>query len=261
MPLRVRLAFLLAAALVAVDARADGLRIGTSINALQYDGATLYVTNVSARVARGRASLTFGVPLLAFSGGGRVVGNGDQLAVVDDGSPPPGAMTFGLGDMSMALDYNLIQNREKMFVVALGGNMRFPTTDPQRGLSAGEIVGGLGLSSYYGLTRQLFLFADARQSWAFGNVATSSRLGLLEGGAVYWLTEGLGFTASVVWASYGSMGDGKGGTMERAPSSVEFNAGLLMEALPGMMMNLGGIGGLAGSAPRAGGNLGFGFEL
>ena len=45
------------------------------------------------------------------------------------------------------------------------------------------------------------------------------------------------------------------------PASLEFNAGLMIEALPGMMLNLGGGVGVAGSAPQMGGNIGFGFDL
>lgn len=240
----------LAATSWSLPARAEGLRISTGFGAYRYvdsDGnpVNLFSSSVGARVSRGRAGLSFSVPMMGISGG--TVTLSDENMAVKGGTDE--GLRFGLGDMSVGLDYNLVQNREQMFFITLGGNLRFPTAAPA--LGAGEHLMGLSLSSFYGITRQLFAFAELRQAWVGVLVPTRGRTRSGELGAIYWLTQSLGVTASAVAASYGG----------RAPASLEFNLGLNVEILPGMMVNLGGLGGLFGGAPQAGGQFGFGFEL
>ena len=233
---------------------ADGLRISTSLQALRYatpEGAPVdfFMSMTSARVARGRAGLTFAVPVVGISGG-RVALSDEHVAVTGGAE----GTRWGLGDMGVGLDYNLIQNRRTahIYVVTLGGNMRFPTSSTAMQLGTGEHLMGLGLSGLYGVTRQLVLFGELRQSWVGVLTPVSTRARWAEIGAVYWFTEKMGVTGSLVAADYG----------RRAGASLELNGGLLLELFPGMMMNLGGLGGLLGTgAPRGGGSLGFGFEL
>lgn len=239
---------------LAAPARADGLRISTGLQALRYatpegDDVNVYLSSVSARVARGRAGLSFSVPVVGISGG--KVALADEHVAVAAGEK---ALRWGLGDMAVGLDYNLIQNRQTqhIYIVTLGGTMRFPTAPTSLGIGTGEHLFGLGLSGLYGVTRQLIAFTELRQSWVGVLTPTSTRARWGELGAVYWMTDKLGFTASLLAADYG----------KRAGASLELNAGVLFELLPGFMMNAGGLGGLAGSgAPRAGGSLGLGFEL
>jgi hypothetical protein len=164
--------------------------------------------------------------------------------------------------MSIGLDYNVIQNRQKMIILTLGGNMRFPTADSGKGLGGGENIGAFGLSGVYGITRQLIAFAELRQTWVgiLTPVATRTRLG--EFGAVYWLTEKLGLNASLTAIDYGS-GEARPGNLGSVGgAALELNAGVSFELLPGMMVNAGGLKGLAGAnSATGGGNLGFGFEL
>lgn len=275
------LSMLLACVLVLAGgvARAEGLRITTSFAAMKYDSRVpdaqnspdgtvpdsaaaqepinLYFTTISARVARGRAGLAFSVPIVGVSGGGTLVSSAGDTPGVDTSAPPAssakGEVAFGVGDMSVGLDYNLIQNRQKMFIVTLGGNMRFSTASSNKGIGTGEEVVSVSLSSVYGITRQLLAFAEARQAWAgLGVLRTvSTRMRSADLGAVYWITDGFGVTASASAADYAG----------RIPASFELNAGVMIEALPGLMMNVGGVGGVAGSAPQLGGNIGFGFDL
>lgn len=248
------LVLLVAVGLWRAPARADGLRVGVGVQALRYntpegDGVNLYMSSVSARVARGRAGLSFAVPILGISGG-RVALSDERMAVTSGEKD----LRWGTGDMSVGLDYNVIQNRQTqhIYVVTLGGNIRFPTSSTALQLGTGEHLMGLGLSGLYGVTRQLILFAEARQSWVGVLTPVSTRARWAEAGAVYWFSDKLGVTGSLLAADYG----------RRAGASLELNGGLLYELFPGMMMNAGGVAGLAGSgAPRGGGSFGFGFEL
>jgi hypothetical protein len=236
------------------EARADGLRLGLGAQMARYTTPTgenvdLVLSSLSARVSRGRAGLTLAAPYVGLSGG-RIALSDERVAVTSGEA----GFRHGLGDLSVALDYNLLQNRQAahIYVVTLGGNLRFPTASTALQIGTGEHLLGLGLSGLYGLTRQLLLFAEVRQSWVGVLTPISTRARWGELGVVYWVTEKLGATASLVGADYG----------QRAGTSLELNAGLLFELFPGMMMNVGGLGGLAGAgAPRAGGSLGFGFEL
>ena len=245
---------LVAALLASSRADAEGLRLGLGTQFARYTTPTgenvdLLNSSVSARVSRGRAGLTLAAPYVALSGG-RIALSDERLAVTGGGE----GWRHGLGDMSVSLDYNLLQNRQAahIYVVTLSGSLRFPTASTALQIGTGEHLLGFGLSGLYGLTRQLLLFAEARQSWVGILTPVSARARWGELGVVYWVTEKLGATASLVGADYG----------QRAGTSLELNAGLLFELLPGMMMNLGGLGGLAGQgAPRAGGSFGFGFEL
>ncbi len=235
-------------------ASADGLRMNVGLQASRYATAEgtpvdLFLSTTSARVSRGRAGLTFAVPVVGISGG-RVALSDERVAV----SSGAAGTRWGLGDMGMGLDYNLIQNRQTkhIYVVTLGGNVRFPTSSTALQLGTGEHLLGLGLSGLYGVTRQLILFAEARQSWVGVLTPVATRARWAELGAVYWFTDTVGVTGSLVAADYG----------RRAGTSLELNGGLLYQLFPGLMMNLGGVGGLLGTgAPRGGGAIGFGFEL
>jgi hypothetical protein len=233
---------------------AEGLRIGTGFMGLNYatpEGQSVgfYMATTSARVARGRAGLTLAVPVVGITGG-RVALSDERVAVTGGAA----GTRWGLGDMGVGLDYNLIQNRQTkhIYVVTLGGNVRFPTSSTAMQLGTGEHLLGLGLSGVYGFTRQLVGFAELRQSWVGVLTPVAARARWGEVGAVYWLNDKLGVTGSLVAADYG----------RRAGTSLELNGGVLYELFPGMMMNAGGLGGLLGSgAPRGGGSFGFGFEL
>lgn len=204
----------------------------------------VYFASIGARVSRGRAGLSFNVPLMGITGGR--VDLSDENIVVSGGEE---GTRFGLSDMSVGLDYNLVQNREQMFVLTLGGNMRFPTAAPSLGV--GEHLFGLSLSAVKGITRQLLTFAEARHSWVGVLTPVHARAMSAELGAIWWFTESLGVTASAVAADYG----------DRAPASVEMNLGLSIAATPDISMKVGGVGGLFGGAPQAGASFGFGFEL
>lgn len=235
--------------LLPLTSQAEGLRVGTSLAALRYADeqgrpVNVYFASLGTRVSRGRAGLAFNVPVMGITGGR--VALSDENLVVTSGEA---GTRFGLSDMSVGLDYNLVQNRERMFIVTLGGNLRFPTAAP--GLGMGEHLFGLSLSAVYGLTRQLLAYAEARHSWVGVLTPVSARTKSGELGAIWWFTDKLGVSASMTAADYGG----------RAPASLEFNLGLTLALLPGMSMNLGGIGGLFGGAPQAGGTFGFGFEL
>lgn len=230
-------------------AAADGLRIGTSLGAFQYRDAeqrsvSVFQGSVGARVSRGRAGMSFTVPVMGVVGG-RVELN-DQSLVVQGGEE---GTRVGLSDMSVGLDYNLIQNRERMFLLTLGGSMRFPTA--AAGLGVGEHLFGLSLSAVYGITRELLAFAEARHAWVGVLTPVHGRTKSGELGAIWWFTPSLGVTASAIAAGYGDRGE----------PSLEFNLGLSISSIPGLSMNVGGVGGLFGSAPVGGGSVGFGFEL
>lgn len=234
---------------------AEGLRVGLGGAALRFpcsDPAGIpgdyYFTSISARVSRGRAAMSLGVPL--------VLSNAPTAAgQTADGSPVLGCgtetFTTGQGDMSVGLEYNLVQDPAHMFIVTVGGGLRFPTA--AAGLGNGTHVATLGLSAVYGLTRQLLLYADLRQGWfaVLAPVRTSIRTGEL--GVVYWFTDKLGLTANVSATDYAGLGN--------LPFSVDTSVGFMFEAIPGVMMNAGGVAGLAGAAPQGGGTFGFGFEL
>lgn len=236
-------------------ARAEGLRVGVQASVLHFDQngqtADLLYTQVSARVARGRAGLSFSVPMVALRGG--VVATSGEAIAVRPGASEQNQFRFGLGDMSVGLDYNIVQNRERMFIVTLGGLVRFPTAPSDRFLGAGEHTLGLSLSAVYGLTPKLLAFAEVRQAWVGVLTPVQSRARAGELGAVYWFTEKLGLSASTSVTDYGPV--------SRLEPSWDFNLGLVVEVLPGLNMNLGGLAGLLGPAPQIGGSLGFGFEL
>lgn len=230
-------------------AQAEGLNIGTSLAAYRYKDTldrpvNVYFASVGARVSRGRAGLSFNVPLMGITGGR--VDLSDENLVVSGGEE---GTRFGLSDMSVGLDYNLIKNRKDTFVLTLGGNMRFPTAAPSLGM--GEHLFGLSLSAVKGITRQLLAFSEARHSWVGVLTPVRARTMSLELGAIWWFTETLGVTASAIGAHYG----------DRAPASIEMNLGLSIAATPDISMRVGGVGGLFGGAPQAGGTFGFGFEL
>jgi hypothetical protein len=215
---------------------ADGLRIGTGFTGLQYatpEGQSVgfFMATTSARVARGRAGLTFAVPVVGISGG-RVALSDEHVAVTGGAA----GTRWGLGDMGIGLDYNVIQNRQTkhIYVVTLGGNVRFPTSSTAMQLGTGEHLLGLGLSGVYGFTRQLMGFAELRQSWVGVLTPVAARARWVEVGAVYWFNDKFGVTGSLVAADYG----------RRAGTTRELNAGILYELIPGMMMNAGGVGGL-----------------
>lgn len=232
-------------------ARADGLRVGTSLSAMRFSNngttADLYYLNNYARVSRGQATLAVGAPL-AFTNGTFAVSSDNPVVV---GSAQSSPSRFGLGDMMVSLDYNLVQDRQNMFIVTLGGVMRFPTA--AAGLGNGEHLYGFSLSAVYGITRQLMAFADARQMWRGILAPTESQIRMGELGAIYWFTDKFGVTASVIATDYGPK--------LRLPFSVETNLGIAFEAIPGVMMNAGGLAGLTGFAPQMGGMFGFGFEI
>jgi hypothetical protein len=250
---RVAAALLLAVAcaLLPATAGAEGLRVGFGGAALRFpcsdpQGAPgeLLFSSLSARVARGRAGLTLAVPVALSNADVR--SQSDGAVNVGCGGGP---LRAGLSDVSVALDYNLVQDRTNLFIVTLGGSARFPTA--AAGLGNGEHVLGLSLSAVYGFTPQLLAFVDLRQSWRAIHAPVARSIRTADAGLVYWFTGRLGVTASVSATDYaGSL-----------PFSVETNVGLMFEALPGMMVNAGGIAGLAGAAPQAGGTFGFGFEL
>lgn len=230
-------------------ARAEGLNVGLSLAAYRYKDTldrpvNVYFTSIGARVSRGRAGLSFNVPLMGITGGR--VDLSDENLVVSGGEE---GTRFGLSDMSVGLDYNLLKNREDMFVLTLGGNMRFPTAAPSLGM--GEHLFGLSLSAVKGITRQWLAFSEARHSWVGVLTPVHARAMSLELGVIWWFTETLGLTTSVIGAHYG----------DRAPASVEMNLGLSIAATPDVSMKVGGVSGLFGGAPQAGANFGFGFEL
>jgi hypothetical protein len=206
----------------------------------------LLVLATTVRVSRGRAGLSFTVPEIGITGGSIAIA--DQTFAITNG--PKGAR-FGLGDMSTELDYNLIQNREHMFILTLSTTLQFPTASTALAIGTGVYLWGVGLSAAYGITRQLIAFADVREAWVAVLTPIAFRIQSADLGAIYWLTEKFGVTAGLLGADYAGA----------VPPSLEFNAGVNMELLPGFMLNLGGIGGLIGSAPRFGLSLGFGIEL
>lgn len=231
------------------SASAEGLNVGISLAAFRYVDTderpvNVYFASIGTRVSRGRAGLSFNVPLMGITGGR--VDLSDEHLVVSGGEE---GTRFGLSDMSVGLDYNLVKNREKTFILTLGGNMRFPTAAP--GLGVGEHLFGLSLSAVKGITRQLLAFSEVRHSWVGVLAPVRARTMSAELGAIWWFTESLGVSASAVGAHYG----------DRAPASVEMNLGLSIAAVPGISMKVGGVGGLFGGAPQAGGTFGFGFEL
>lgn len=235
-----------------VGARAEGLRISEGVSVMQYgtpdgkDHVNLLILSTSARVSRGRAGLSFSIPMIGISGGSVAVA--DETFAVRSG---PKSSRFGMGDMQVGLDYNLIQNREKMFILTLGGTLQFPTADTSLAIGNGAHMMGLGLSAAYGVTRQLIAFADVREGWVGILLPITQRIQTADIGAVYWLTEKFGVTAALQGNDYAG----------RAPASVELNFGINVELIPGFMVNLGGIGGLAGGAPQFGLSFGFGFEV
>jgi hypothetical protein len=249
---RLAVAVVVICALIPGLAFADGLRLGESVSVLQYgipdknEHVSLLVLATTARVSRGRAGLSLSVPMVGISGGAVAVQ--DEAIAVRSG---PKSSRFGLADMQVGLDYNLIQNREKMFILTLGGTIQFPTADSSLAIGNGEHLLGLGLSAAYGLTRKLITFADVREGWVGILLPITQRIQTADLGAVYWLTDKFGVTAAIQGNDYAG----------RAPASVELNIGINVELLPGMMVNLGGIGGLAGSAPQFGLSFGFGFEV
>jgi len=236
---------------VGATASAEGLRVGTSLSAMRFANngqvADLYYLNNFARVSRGQASLAVGAPV-AFTNGTFAVSSDNPVVV---GSGQASAARFGLGDMMVALDYNLVQDRQNMFIVTLGGTMRFPTA--AAGLGNGEHLYGFSLSTVYGITRQLMAFAEFRQMWRGILAPAESQIRMGELGAIYWFTDKFGLTASVSATDYGPK--------LRLPFSVETNLGVAFEAFPGVMMNAGGLAGLSGVAPQMGGMFGFGFEI
>jgi hypothetical protein len=234
------------------NARADGLRISESVSGMEYalpdDGqkVDLLVMSTTVRVSRGRAGLSFTVPEVWLSGGS--IALADETYAIAQG---PKGSRFGLGDMSGELDYNLIQNREHMFILTASTTLQFPTASTALDIGTGEYLWGVGLSAAYGITRKLIAFADVREGWVAVLTPLASRLESADLGAIYWLTDKFGVSTSLLGADYAG----------RAPPSLELNAGVSMELFPGFMVNLGGIGGLAGSAPQFGITLGFGFEI
>jgi len=232
-------------------ARADGLRLGTSLAALRFgtsDGGavSLYYLAESARVSRGRAGLAFNVPMMGISGGSVVMS--DENIAVRSGEQ---TTRFGMGDMSVGLEYNLVQDRRRSLIVTLGGNVRFPTGSTALGLGTGEHLLGLSLSGVYGITRRLLAFAELRHSWVGIVQPLAARTRAAEAGLVYWITDGLGVTASATASDYGT----------KAPFAVETNLGVTFEALPGVMVNAGALGGVFGASPQGGLTFGFGFEI
>lgn len=239
------------ACLLPLRANADGLRVGTSLAVLNYSvpnsdsTVNLFYSAVSARVARGRAGMTFSVPMMGISGGSVALSD-EKIAVT--GGDRRGR--FGLGDMSVGLDYNLYQNRAKMIIVTLGGSLRMPSASTALSLGTGEYLLGLGLSGVYGITRKLMAFGDLRQAWVGIMSPVAGRAKTGEVGLMYWYTEKMGISTSLLAADYAG----------RAATSLELNVGLTYELFPGFMTNVGGIGGLFGGAPR-GISFGFGFEI
>jgi hypothetical protein len=235
------------------SAFADGLRITEDFSALEYatsEGghATLLIEETTVRVARGRAALSLEIPVVGIYGG-QVALADEQYAVVGTGSSKQ--PRWGLGDMAAGLDYNIIQNRERMFIVTLSSQLRFPTSPTVLGLGNGEYLLVFGLSAVYGITHQLLAFADVREGWVGILTPIGQHLQTAELGGIYWLTDRLGISSSLVGADYAG----------RVPASLQLNAGLSFEMLPGVMTSLGGIGGLVGSAPQVGGTVGFSFEI
>jgi len=254
---RARNTFILITALLltlALPAAAEGLRVSLGLQGMRYLTAAgapvdVAVSVVGARVARGRAGLSLSAPLVGVWGG-RVAVSDERLAVQEGDT----GGSFGLGDMGVGLDYNLLQNRqtEHIYVLTLGGSLRFPTAPTALGIGTGEHLMGLGLSGVYGLTRQLLLYAEARHAWVGVLVPTVARTLVGELGVVYWLTDKLGLTAGLMAADYGSRGG----------AGVELNLGAMVEVFPGGMMNFGLSGGLpGGGVPLGGASLGLGFEL
>jgi len=232
-------------------ARADGLKLGISMEGMRYatpDGqdVDLFYMALTARVSRGRAALTFSVPFVGISGGSVAVE--DETFAVTSGNKQP---RFGLGDMAAGLDYNIIQNRERMFIVTLSTSLRIPTASTALSIGSGEYLLGAGISAVYGITRQLLAFADVREGWVGILTPAAQRIQSAELGAIYWLTDKFGVSMSVVGADYAGL----------VPPSLELNVGISFELLPGFMVNTGGIGGLVGSAPQEGITFGFGFEI
>jgi hypothetical protein len=232
-------------------AQADGLHVSESVSGMEYatpegQKVDLLVLATTARVSRGRAGLSFTVPEVWISGGS--IALADETYAITNG---PRSSRFGLGDMQGQLDYNIIQNREHMFILTASTTLQFPTASTALAIGTGEYVWGVGLSAAYGITRKLIAFADAREGWVAVLTPLAERIQSADLGAVYWLTDKFGVNASLLGADYAG----------RVPPSLELNAGVSAELFPGFMANLGGIGGLAGSAPQFGLAAGFGFEI
>jgi hypothetical protein len=246
------IALCLLAVIIPRAGRGDGLRISEDFAALEYateqgSHATLLIEETTVRVARGRAALSLEIPVVGVYGG-QVALADEQYAVVGFSSRQP---RWGLGDMAVGLDYNIIQNRERMFIVTLSSQLRFPTSPTVLGLGNGEYLLAFGLSAVYGITHQLLAFADVREGWVGILTPIGQHLQTAELGGIYWLTDRFGISSSLVGADYAG----------RVPASLQLNAGLSFEMLPGVMTSLGGIGGLVGSAPQVGGAVGFSFEI
>ncbi len=261
-----RVLFGTAAALLlfSAKAQASGLNLGVSLTGVHFPGdnggVNFFSAGLSARVSRGRAALTLSLPFDSISGGSVLLAPSGEIGPASAGSCPwhgpdgscKGAPAqVGFGDMSATLEYNVIQNRQRMIIVTLSGSVTAATG--ATGLTSGETFLGLGLSGLYGITRQLIAYADLNQVWVGFKAPWSARTLYGEVGAVYWVTKVLGVTAGLKGFDFGKSFGG---------SVLEWTGGLLYQLFPGMMLNLGGIGGLVGSGgPTAGGSVGFGFEL
>lgn len=238
-------------ALAAPRVRAEGLRVTESVEGLEFDTANnqrigLLIEDTTLRVSRGQAGLSLEVPFIGLSGG--------DVALADESYAVTGGdnrSRFGLGDMAVGLDYNIIQNRERMFILTLTGSLRFPTSPAVLNLGNGEYLFAAGLSAVYGITRKLLAYADIREGWVGILTPAAQRLEMAQLGGIYWFTDRLGLSSSLMGADYAG----------RVPPSLQLNAGLSVELFWGIMTNVGAIAGLFGSAPQAGGQLGFSFEI
>jgi len=78
------------------------------------------------------------VPYLSITDAGSVVGGGDQVIVVGDGTGGERRTEEGLGDIIGVASFYVFPGTESLPIVDLNYKIKFPTADKDRGLGTGE---------------------------------------------------------------------------------------------------------------------------